>query len=96
VNVTLPFKEAACLIAKTISPRAHTANAVNTLYIHNGQVLYGDNTDGISLVKDLSEHCGIKLAGCTLLVIGAGGATRGIIAPLLQAGCRSWLSAIGT
>jgi len=85
VNVTLPFKEEAYRIAKTISPRARIAKAVNTLFIHNGQILYGDNTDGIGLVKDLVEHCGIKLEGSTLLVIGAGGATRGIIMPLLQA-----------
>ena len=85
VNITLPFKEQACRIAETTSPRARIANAANTLFIHNDQVLYADNTDGIGLVKDLSEHCGVELAGKTILVIGAGGAARGIIAPLLQA-----------
>ena len=84
-NITLPFKEQACHIAKTISPRARIANAANTLFIHNEQVLYGDNTDGIGLVKDLLEHCRVELAGKTILIIGAGGAARGIIAPLLQA-----------
>ena len=84
-NITLPFKEEACHAAAAISPRARIANAVNTLFIHNEQILYGDNTDGIGLVKDLTEQCRIELAGKTLLVVGAGGAARGIIAPLLQA-----------
>ena len=84
-NITLPFKEEACRAAATISPRARIANAVNTLFIHNEQILYGDNTDGIGLVKDLTEQCHIELADKTVLVIGAGGAARGIIAPLLQA-----------
>ena len=85
VNITLPFKEQACRIAETTSTRAHIADAANTLFIHNEQVLYADNTDGIGLVKDLLEHCGVELANKTILVIGAGGAARGIIAPLLQA-----------
>ena len=84
-NITLPFKQQACRIAETTSPRARIADAANTLFIHNEQVLYADNTDGIGLVKDLLEHCGVELAGKTILVIGAGGAARGIIAPLLQA-----------
>ena len=84
-NITLPFKQQACYSAKTVSPRARIADAANTLLIHNQQVLYADNTDGIGLIKDLSEHCRVKLAGKTILVIGAGGAARGIIAPLLQA-----------
>ena len=84
-NITLPFKEQACHIAETISPRARIANAANTLFIHSEQILYGDNTDGIGIVKDLLEHCRVELAGKTILVIGAGGAARGIIAPLLQA-----------
>ncbi len=84
-NITLPFKEQARRIAKTVSPRARIADAANTLFIHNEQVLYADNTDGIGFVKDLSEHCGVELAGKTILIIGAGGAARGIIAPLLQA-----------
>ena len=85
VNITLPFKQQAGRVATTISPRARTAQAVNTLFIHNQQVLYGDNTDGVGLVKDLLEHCRIELSGKTILVVGAGGAARGIIAPLLQA-----------
>ncbi len=84
-NITLPFKEQARRIAETVSSRARIADAANTLFIHNEQVLYADNTDGIGFVKDLSEHCGVELAGKTILVIGAGGAARGIIAPLLQA-----------
>ena len=85
VNITLPFKEQACRVATTISRPARLAKAVNTLFIHNEQVLYGDNTDGIGLIKDLHEHCRIELAAKTILVVGAGGAARGIIAPLLQA-----------
>jgi len=84
-NITLPFKEQACRIATTISPQARLAKASNTLFIHNAEVLYGDNTDGIGLIKDLLEYCRIELAGKTILIVGAGGAARGIIAPLLQA-----------
>ena len=70
------------------SPAAERAGAVNTLYRdHNGE-LCGDNTDGIGLVQDLRNH-GVKLAGARVLILGAGGAVRGVIEPLLAAGCAS-------
>lgn len=83
-NVTLPFKEWAYqLCQNNVSSLALSAQAVNTLSIKNGQ-LFGDNTDGIGLVADLQAN-GICLQGKKVAIIGAGGATRGVILPLLQA-----------
>ncbi len=81
-NVTVPFKEQAFAIADHLSERARLAGAVNTL-AYDGKSLYGDNTDGIGLVRDLKRQ-GIKISGAKILVIGAGGAARGIILPLLS------------
>ena len=85
-NVTLPFKEQARRIADRLSPRATIAGAVNTLKIADDGGIEGDNTDGAGLVVDLIQNIGISLAGTRLLVIGAGGAVRGILEPLLGAG----------
>lgn len=82
-NVTLPHKEDAFAIADELSPRATAAGAVNTLIIDNGQVK-GDNTDGIGLVNDLLSQMG-SIADLRILIIGAGGAARGVIAPLFEA-----------
>ena len=82
-NITLPFKEEAYRIATQLSPQAQRAGAVNTLRFQNGHIL-GDNTDGVGLVRDLSLNKGIKLAGQRVLLLGAGGAARGVLQPLLQ------------
>ena len=87
INVTLPFKECAhalCLAEGKLSAYAKAAGAVNTLMMHDG-ILYGDNTDGRGLVADLAAK-GIDLQGKSVAILGAGGAARGSILPLLQAG----------
>jgi shikimate dehydrogenase len=83
-NVTVPFKEEACRLAKTLTPRAQAAGAVNTLSFGDG-ILHGDNTDGAGLVRDLQTNLGCDIAGRRILLLGAGGAARGVILPLLEA-----------
>ncbi len=83
LNVTVPFKEQAHDLADTLSDRARTAGAVNTLLVRPDNTLHGDNTDGIGLVRDLQHNHGIHLAGLRILILGAGGATRGILHPIL-------------
>lgn len=84
-NVTLPFKEEAFALCTQLTKRAQAAGAVNTLWQENGQ-LCGDNTDGIGLVCDMQTNLGWQLSGRKLLVLGAGGAVRGILKPLADAG----------
>jgi len=81
-NVTAPFKEEALAIADVLSDRAQLAGAVNTLSFENGKI-YGDNTDGEGLVQDLLRHK-IKLQGSNILLLGAGGAAKGVLLPLLD------------
>lgn len=81
-NVTVPFKEEAFRLASRLSDRAARAGAVNTLAF-NGDEIYGDNTDGAGLVRDIVTNLGVDLAGKRILLLGAGGASRGVIAPLL-------------
>lgn len=81
-NVTVPFKEQAFSLVDRLSPRARLAGAVNTIKLTDDGVLLGDNTDGAGLVADLRAH-GITLAGSRILLLGAGGAARGALAPLL-------------
>jgi shikimate dehydrogenase len=81
-NVTVPFKEEAFALATELSPRAAAAGAVNTLTFQSGAIL-GDNTDGAGLVADLRVNLGCALAGRCILLLGAGGAARGVIGPLL-------------
>jgi shikimate dehydrogenase len=81
-NVTLPFKEEAFSLSAELTPRAAAAGAVNTLSFRPGTVL-GDNTDGAGLVADLRSNLGCALAGRRILLLGAGGAARGVIGPLL-------------
>jgi shikimate dehydrogenase len=83
LNVTVPHKEAAFALARTRTPRAARAGAVNTLLPAEGGGLLGDNTDGAGLVTDLEANLGLRLAGQRILILGAGGATRGVLAPLL-------------
>ncbi|MGL6427143.1 shikimate dehydrogenase [Aeromonas hydrophila] len=81
-NVTVPFKEQAFALVDRLSPRARRAGAVNTIKLTDDGVLLGDNTDGAGLVADLKAH-GVALAGSRILLLGAGGAARGALAPLL-------------
>jgi shikimate dehydrogenase len=82
-NVTVPFKEEAFRLATTLTPRAQAAGAVNTLSF-DGRAIAGDNTDGAGLVRDLKANLGCDLAGKRILLLGAGGAARGVILPLLE------------
>jgi shikimate dehydrogenase len=84
LNVTLPFKQAAFRYCAELSERARAAQAVNTLAFR-GQV-FGDNTDGIGLVRDLQANLGLPLAGKAALLMGAGGAAQGVAGALLEAG----------
>ncbi len=82
-NVTLPFKEEAYQFASRLTERAQLAGAVNTLKkLDDGEII-GDNTDGAGLVQDLLQHQ-VVLEGARILIIGAGGASRGVILPLLE------------
>jgi len=87
-NVTVPFKLEAFALAQERSARAGRAGACNTL-AWRGTHWFGDNTDGVGLVRDLIVNVGAALAGRDLLVLGAGGAARGILGPLLAAAPRS-------
>jgi shikimate dehydrogenase len=82
-NVTVPFKEEAFRLCTRLSPRAALAGAVNTLSFNAGEVA-GDNTDGAGLVRDIEVNLGCSLAGKRILLLGAGGASRGVIGPLLE------------
>jgi len=84
-NVTLPLKELAHVLATTTSARAKRAGAVNTLIRRDGH-WHGDNTDGVGLVRDLTERHGLDLRGRRTLLLGAGGAARGVAPVLLDAG----------
>jgi len=81
LNVTLPFKHEAFRLCSTVSERAQRAQAVNTLVLDTG---FGDNTDGIGLVRDLSQNLNYRFRD--VLVLGAGGAAQGVVGPLLEAG----------
>ena len=83
-NVTVPFKEEAFRLAQSLTPRAQAAGAVNTLMFVD-HTIHGDNTDGAGLVRDLQANLGCDLAGKRILLLGAGGAARGVILPLLEA-----------
>jgi shikimate dehydrogenase len=85
LNVTVPFKVEAFMLAALHSSRAQLAGAVNTLMLEDDGRWYGDNTDGAGLVRDLVENLGLELRDRRILVLGAGGAARGVIGPLLDA-----------
>ena len=82
-NVTVPFKFEAAALATQVSDRAQLAQAANTLTVQNGTV-QADNTDGAGLVNDIQRNAGFDLAGRRILLIGAGGASAGVLAPLIQ------------
>lgn len=84
-NVTLPFKLDAAAIATGLTERARAAGAVNTLSFADGAIV-GDNTDGAGLVNDITRNAGVAIAGKRVLLLGAGGAARGAILPLLEQG----------
>jgi shikimate dehydrogenase len=83
LNVTVPFKEQAFRLADTLTPRARAAGAVNTLSFTDGRIA-GDNTDGAGLVADITHNLGTAIAARRVRLIGAGGAARGVILPLLE------------
>jgi shikimate dehydrogenase len=83
-NITVPFKEQAYEKADTLSKRARQAGAVNTLIIKEDGSIEGDNTDGLGMVSDIVENHGWALNNKTVLLLGAGGAVRGVLGPLLS------------
>jgi len=83
LNITVPFKQEAWQLADRLSERAELAGAVNTLMLKDGS-LYGDNTDGAGLVKDLTGNHKLTLRNRRILLLGAGGAARGVLLPLLE------------
>jgi shikimate dehydrogenase len=85
MNVTVPFKLDAHAFANTLTPRAAAAGAVNTLAFDADGVL-GDNTDGVGLVRDIEGNLGVGLKGARVLLLGAGGAARGVVLPMLDGG----------
>lgn len=84
LNITVPFKQQAWQLANHRSARAERAGAVNTLIVETDGRLFGDNTDGVGLVCDLTENHQITLKNKRILIIGAGGAVRGVIEPILN------------
>jgi len=82
-NVTLPFKVDAFHLCDELTPRARAAGAVNTLRFEHEKIM-GDNTDGIGLVTDIIQNANIALTNKRILLLGAGGAARGVILPLLE------------
>jgi shikimate dehydrogenase len=85
LNVTVPHKQAVCLLTRYRTPRAEIAGAVNTIAAQP-EGLLGDNTDGAGLVTDLTRNLGLALENTRILLLGAGGAARGVLGPLLEAG----------
>src|SRR5579864_2258690 len=83
LNITLPHKIVAVEAANELTSRAAHAAAVNTLALRDDGTILGDNTDGAGLVRDLCDNLGLVITHRRILIIGAGGATRGILAPLL-------------
>lgn len=83
LNITVPHKSEVTRLVDQMSERASTAGAVNTIAFRGGEI-YGDNTDGIGLLRDLGVNLGIALEDARILILGAGGATRGIVGPLLE------------
>ena len=83
-NVTVPFKEEAFRLATRLTPRAALAGAVNTLSFDCGEII-GDNTDGVGMLRDITQNLGFAVTGRRVLLLGAGGASRGVLGPLLEA-----------
>ena len=83
LNITVPHKSEVAKLCDQLSEPASTAGAVNTLSFRESEI-HGDNTDGIGLLRDLAINQGVTLEGANILILGAGGATRGIVGPLLE------------
>ncbi len=83
VNITVPYKEEAFALADEATDRARQAGAANTLRFDDGGRILADNTDGYGLIRDIKRNHGQVIAGRSLLILGAGGAVRGILGPLL-------------
>jgi shikimate dehydrogenase len=83
INITVPFKEQVWQQLDNKSERAERAGAVNTLIFNEDGSMFGDNTDGVGLCRDLTDNHAVELKGKRILLLGAGGAARGVIAPLL-------------
>ena len=83
LNVTVPFKGNAFALAASCSPRAELAQAVNTLFLDDNGRICGDNTDGVGLMSDLKLNNKVAISGQRVLILGAGGAVRGIMAALV-------------
>jgi len=92
LNITLPHKSEVTKLVDEMSERASNAGAVNTLVFRDGEI-FGDNTDGVGLLRDLQSNLDLNLEDKNILILGAGGATRGIISPLLDAKPRSLMIA---
>jgi shikimate dehydrogenase len=84
LNVTLPHKQAAADLVNELTPRAERARAVNTIGLDDAAGLIGDNTDGVGLTRDLEHNLGLNLADKRVLILGAGGAVRGVLGPLME------------
>lgn len=84
LNITVPFKNDAFKLADTFTERAQLAAAVNTLVLNDDGSLHADNTDGVGLVRDISNNNGFNLKDKKILLLGAGGAVQGVLLPLLQ------------
>ena len=83
LNITLPHKSEVTRFVDNMSERASNAGAVNTLVFRDKEI-YGDNTDGVGLLRDLQSNLELTLEGANILILGAGGSTRGIVSPLLD------------
>ena len=83
LNVTVPFKQQAWQICDERSARAKNAGAVNTLTLKDDNSIFGDNTDGVGLIRDLTVNHQIAIQNRNILILGAGGAVRGILEPLI-------------
>ena len=84
LNITVPFKQQAWELADQLTDRAKRAGAVNTLWKDENNQLWGDTTDGVGLVRDITINNNVSIQGKRVLVLGAGGAVRGILQPLLE------------
>jgi shikimate dehydrogenase len=85
LNITVPFKERAFALAASATPRAKLAGAANLLYCDESRQIIADNTDGAGLVTDIQDNLGWQISGRKILILGAGGAVRGILPSLFDA-----------